>query len=155
MRYYEPERRGLRNVDMRIIGLGIVIVILAALVAFLWLRDDDGSSGAGTTPTDSTALDASVTTAVAPTPAPVELVPTVPPVTIDAAALVEDCVQYVPTAVYFGNFYMKAIWDTGGGTPEGLRRVCESMVTSDPAGLQRMSDELHALQAYVATTTTP
>jgi hypothetical protein len=72
----------------------------------------------------------------------------------DAAALVEDCVQYVPTAVYFGNFYMKAIWDIGGGTPEGLRRVCEDMVISDPAGLQRMSDEYHALRAYVATTTT-
>ena len=68
---------------------------------------------------------------------------------IEAAALVEDCVQYVPAAVYFGNFYMKVIWDLGGGTTEGLREVCESMVTSDPAGLQRMSEEYHALQAFV------
>jgi hypothetical protein len=112
---------------------------------------DDGDGDGASTTIASTAVPTSLLT----TP------PTVtPPVTIgpapvaDAAALVEDCVAYVPTAIYFGNFYMKAIWDLGGGTPEGLRQVCEGMVTSDPDGLRRMSAEYADLQNLAASATT-
>lgn len=148
MRYFEPERRSPRRPELIIVGLTIVILVLAALVAILWIRDDDSAGSSATTTLDTT------TTTVLATPP--ELTSTTPQqgTLTDPATLVEDCVQYVPTAIYFGNFYMKAIWDTGGGTPEGLRRVCESMLTSDPGGLQRMSDEFKALKSFVETSTT-
>jgi hypothetical protein len=156
MKYFDAGGRPHRNTDLRLIALGVVVVLLSAVVAYLSIRDDDpAGSSSDTTAAASTTGAATTTTLVTAPPSQVPL--TSPNQTVagfDAATLVEDCVQYVPTAVYFGNFYMKAIWDLGGGTPEGLRRVCEGMVTSDPAGLQRMSDEYHALVQFVAPTTT-
>ena len=124
------------------------IVMLGALALVAGACSEDRGSAGDTTSTlvASTAVPTSLVT---PPPTVTQTV-TLPPVA-DAAALVEDCVGYVPVAIYFGNVYMQAIWDIGGGTVEGLRQVCEQMVTTDPDGLRRMSQEYADLQNLAAT----
>jgi hypothetical protein len=165
----------------RVIGaLSVVLVALAATVVYLLLTrndDDDAATtpraSAPSSPVTTTAVvvtetGAAVTPSTADAPvtpsaadAPVTPSAADAPVTPSAAdtsgsaALVEDCVQYVPTAIYFGNAEMQAFWDSGGGTPEGLRGACERLALEDPARLLRMSEEYLALVAAVATTTTP
>jgi hypothetical protein len=68
--------------------------------------------------------------------------------------LVSHCVDYVPFAAYTGNFYMKAIWDIANQNVDQLRVVCEEMGHTDPAGLQRISDEKKAVDLYFASFTT-
>jgi hypothetical protein len=80
------------------------------------------------------------------------------PVVTIAPELVAHCVDYVPFAAFTGNFYMKAIWDIANQNVDQLRVVCEEMGHTDPAGLQRISEEKKAVDRYFAsftTTTTP
>lgn len=80
------------------------------------------------------------------------------PLATIAAELVTDCVAYVPFAADTGNFFMNAIWDIAERDLTKLADVCEEMGHTDPAGLQRISDERKAVDAYFAsfsTTTVP
>ena len=80
------------------------------------------------------------------------------PVVTISPELVTHCMEYVPFAAFTGNFYMKAIWDIANQDVDQLRVVCEEMGHTDPAGLQRISDEKQAVDRYFAsftTTTTP
>jgi hypothetical protein len=155
MRYYEAEPRPRRAGPGLVIGIGVAIVAIAAVVAFVWNPDDDASDGAtpatvGSDTVGSTAPDSST-----PVTATVVLTTTVAPsVTTALVPLVDDCAQYVPTAIYFGEASMQAFWDAAGGTTEGLLAACERLAVENPAELQRMSDAYHALQAMAAATTT-
>lgn len=155
MRYYDAEPPLPRAGGLRFIVLGLIIIAASAVVAYFWIpRGDDDTSGSASTDAVTSLVVAPTSAVPEPTAtATVVLTPEQAALSTEAATLVEDCVQYVPTAIYFGNVYMKAIWDIGGGTPEGLRQVCERMVVDDLPGLRRMSDELHALQNLAATTT--
>jgi hypothetical protein len=71
-----------------------------------------------------------------------------------APELVEDCVAYVPFAADTGNFFMNAIWDIAERDLAKLAVVCEEMGHTDPAGLQRISDERKAVDEFFASFTT-
>jgi hypothetical protein len=71
------------------------------------------------------------------------------------AALVDDCVSYVPFAAFTGNPYMRLIWNDAHLNVVELRSVCEQIALDDPAGLKRMSDEQQGVAAYLATASQP
>jgi hypothetical protein len=157
MRYYEAEPRPRRAGPGLVIGIGVAIVAIAAVVTFLWNPDDDSSGSDGATPASVGSDTAGSTSPESSTPvtATVVLATTVAPsVTNALVPLVDDCAQYVPTAIYFGEASMQAFWDAAGGTTEGLLAACERLAVENPAELQRMSDAYHALQALAAATTT-
>jgi hypothetical protein len=76
------------------------------------------------------------------------------PLATIAPELITDCVAYVPFAADTGNFFMNAIWDIAERDLTKLAAVCEEMGHTDPAGLQRISDERKAVDAYFASFTT-
>jgi len=155
MRYYEAEPRPRRAGAGVVIAIGIGIIAISALVAFLWNPDDD-DSGATSSSDSVAALDTPTSLSTVSTAVPVTatvVLTTAVPETTTAVSLVEDCAEYVPTAIYFGNAEMQEFWDAAGATPEGLRAACEGLAVSDPARLLEMSDAFRALQDLAATTT--
>jgi hypothetical protein len=77
------------------------------------------------------------------------------PVADTSSALVEDCVEYVPAAIYFGDTEMDAVYDSAGGTLEGLRAACERFAVDDLPRLREMSDGYQALLEFLGATTAP
>jgi hypothetical protein len=122
------------------------LLVLAS--AGLLLLGACGGDEAGATPDTEDSVAAPDTRHVVVTNSPKAPVSTISP------QLITHCVEYVPFAAFTGNFYMRAIWNIANQNVDTLRTVCEEMGHTDPAGLQRISDEKQAVDRYFASFTT-